>query len=123
MFGKFIKQQRLAKKLTLRNFCRQLNEDASNWSKVERGKISPPQDKQKLSKIASILGIVEGSQAWQDMFDYSAIDAGKIPDYLLSDKEIIDILPVFFRTVGNTKPTPEELKQLITTIRNNEEKI
>ena len=52
MFGEFVKQKRLEKKLSLRAFCRLLGEDASNWSKIERGKLVPSQDEQKLEKIA-----------------------------------------------------------------------
>ena len=48
MFGEFIKQKRLEKDLGLREFCRQLDEDASNWSKIERGIMGPPQDEGKL---------------------------------------------------------------------------
>jgi len=50
MFGEFIKQKRLEKDLGLREFCRQLDEDASNWSRVEREKASPPRDEKKLER-------------------------------------------------------------------------
>ena len=42
MFGDFIKEKRINKEITLREFCRQLELDASNWSKIERGVMSPP---------------------------------------------------------------------------------
>ena len=37
MFEEFIKNRRIAKGLGLREFCKQIEMDASNWSKVERG--------------------------------------------------------------------------------------
>ncbi len=117
MFGEYVKQKRLDRNLSLRMFCKILNEDASNWSKIERGKLSPPQDRKKLKKIAAILGIDESSNDWNTLIDTAYVDAGKIPDYLMSDKDIINALPVFFRTIGNEKPTPEELKRFIEKIR------
>lgn len=117
MFGEFIKQKRLEKRLSLRAFCKLLHEDASNWSKIERGKLSPPQDEQKLRKIAHILGIEKNSEEWNTLIDTASVEAGKIPEYLMSDKDVIQALPVFFRTIGSIKPTREELKALIEKIR------
>lgn len=117
MFGEFIKNKRLEKNLTLREFCRRLEEDASNWSKIERGVMGPPQDNGKLKKIAAILEITEGSIEWEKFVDIARVSAGIIPDYIMSDKRIVDALPVFFRTIGSVKPTKEEFDELIDTIK------
>jgi transcriptional regulator with XRE-family HTH domain len=117
MFGEYVKIKRLEKKLTLREFCRRLDEDASNWSKIERGIMGPPQDIGKLKKIATILDIAEGSAEWNRFRDLATVGAGIIPDYIMSDKEVVEVLPVFFRTVGSVKPTKEELKEFIETIK------
>jgi transcriptional regulator with XRE-family HTH domain len=50
MFGEIIKNKRLDHEMTLREFCRQLDEDPSNWSKIERGLNPPPKDEKKLKK-------------------------------------------------------------------------
>lgn len=117
MFGEYIKNKRLGKDLTLREFCRRLEEDASNWSKIERGVIGPPQDTEKLKKIAAILSITEGSDEWGTLVDMASVGAGIIPEYIMSDKEIVNALPVFFRTIGSVKPTKEELEDLIEAIK------
>jgi transcriptional regulator with XRE-family HTH domain len=117
MFGEYVKKRRLEKDLTLREFCRRLEEDASNWSKVERGMMGPPQDPGKLKKIAAILGIPEGGKEWDELVDTAKVAAGGIPEYIMSDKEIVNALPVFFRTIGSVKPTKEELEKLIETIK------
>ncbi len=117
MFGKFIKEMRLANNMTLRQFCRELDEDPSNWSKVERGIISAPQDEEKLIKIARILGIKKNSDAWLNLFTIAKTDAGKIPDYIMSNKKIMESLPAFFRTLGSIKPKPEEIEKLIEIIK------
>lgn len=117
MFGDYVKEKRLIKKISLRQFARELGEDPSNWSKIERGTASAPQDETKLAKIATVLGIKKNSEEWNHLFDMAKIDAGRIPDYLMSDKEILKSLPAFFRTVGSIKPKPEEIEKLIDIIR------
>jgi transcriptional regulator with XRE-family HTH domain len=117
MFGEYVKNKRVEKELTLREFCRRLEEDASNWSKIERGVMGPPQDTGKLKKIAAILDIAEGSAEWDQFLDQARVGAGIIPDYIMSDKEVVEVLPVFFRTVGSVKPTKEELEEFIETIK------
>jgi transcriptional regulator with XRE-family HTH domain len=116
MFGGYVKEVRLNRRLSLREFCRQLGEDASNWSKVEREIMAPPQDRLKLERIADILGIEKGGER-NRIFDMASVDAGNIPEYVMDDKEVLKALPVFFRTVGSVKPTAEELAQLIENIK------
>jgi transcriptional regulator with XRE-family HTH domain len=117
MYGEFIKKRRIGKGVTLREFCKRVGADASNWSKVERGLLSPPQDEEKHKRIAEVLGIELDSKAWAEMRDYANIDAGIIPEDILSDEKVIKSLPVFFRTLRSDKPTSEELDELISMIR------
>ncbi len=118
MFGEFIKKLRSEKRLGLREFCISADCDPSNWSKVERGVLPPPQDQELLNRIAVILGLAENSKEWELIFDYAAIDAGKIPKYVLEDEELVKRLPVFFRTASGKKPTKEELELLAEILRN-----
>lgn len=117
MFGNFVKERRLALHLSLREFCARIMEDPSNWSKVERSLIAPPQSIEKLNLIAKILGLKKDQGEYVALLDKAAVDAGKIPRDLLSDKQVLDILPAFLRTVGSIKPTEEELRTLIETLR------
>ena len=117
MFGTFIKEKRLDKNLSLREFCRRLNEDASNWSKVEREILPPPQDQEKLSKIARVLSIEKGTVEWNNLHDMASVDSGRIPEYIMSDSDALRMLPIFFRTIGSEKPTEEEIKEFIMNIK------
>lgn len=117
MFGEYIKQLRAEKRLGLREFCLSAECDPSNWSKVERGVLTPPQEKEKLLKIAAALGVDEHSDAWNKIVDNAAIAAGKIPEYVLKDEEVLRQLPVFFRTVTGKKPTREELIKLAEILK------
>jgi transcriptional regulator with XRE-family HTH domain len=117
MFGEFIKERRIAKSISLREFCKRIEMDASNWSKVERGLLAPPQDEEKLRRIARVLDIKVGSSLWKEMKDKANIDAGIIPEDILSDEKVLNSLPIFFRTIRSEKPTPEDLDKLINMIR------
>lgn len=117
MFGEFIKSLRIERDIGLREFCRRLSIDASNWSKVERGILAPPQDSEKFDQIAEVLGINKNSQLYIELIDKASIDAGIIPKDILSDRETLNSLPMFFRTIRSEKPTPEELEKLIKRIR------
>ncbi len=117
MFGKFIKEKRLSKGLGLREFCKIIEVDASNWSKVERGVLAPPQAEEKLRKIAMVLDIEFESALWREMKDKASIAAGIIPQDILSDTKVLNSLPMFFRTLRSEKPTPEELDRLIQMMK------
>jgi len=110
----FIREKRIASGLTLREFCRLTGFDASNWSKIERNLLPPPQSRKALESIASVLSIVSGSQVYKELMDLAALSS--VPEDLI-EPEILEQLPVFFRTVRGEKPTEEELKTLITKIR------
>ena len=74
MFGEFVRDRRLARDLTLRDFCRRIGEDPSNWSKVERGILPPPQSIEKLNLIAKVIGIRKGGgKEYMSLLDEAAI--------------------------------------------------
>jgi transcriptional regulator with XRE-family HTH domain len=118
MFGEYVKQKRLELNLSLRKFCKMLDEDPSNWSKIERKVLAPPQNEEKLKKIAEVLKIKIGSPEWKELNHFANVDAGIIPDYIMSDEKVIQSLPAFFRTVGNVKPTKKEIEELIRSLKN-----
>lgn len=117
MFGEFIKQLRERRRLGLREFCLENGHDPSNWSKIEREILSPPRDEDTLRTWAAQLGLRPGSAEWLRFFDYAAVDAGRIPDYVMKNAELVAQLPVFFRTICGQKPSEEQLENLIALLR------
>lgn len=116
-FGKNLKELRIKKELSLRDICKLTNYDPSNWSKIERGKMSPPSDELVLQKWAKLLGIKDKKNI-QIFIDSAIISQGIIPSDILSNENITEHLPAFFRTLRNEKPTKEEINKLIELIRN-----
>ena len=113
-FADFIRQKRIAAELTLREFCRDIGFDASNWSKIERGLKRPPQSKSFLEGIAETLKIETGSEDYKEMFDLAALSS--IPEGFI-EEEVLEQLPVFFRTVRGDKPSEAELDELVKKIK------
>ena len=117
-FGKVLKRLRIEKELSLREACKLASYDPSNWSKIERGIISPPSEEKTLRKWAKILGLFKKSEEFQEFIDKATIAQGIIPQDILSKKNAVKCMPAFFRTLRNEKPTKEEIDSLIKIIRN-----
>lgn len=116
-FGENLKEARIQKRLSLRDIYKLIGYDPSNWSKIERGKISPPIDIKILQNWAKVLGI-KNKEDVQKFIDEAIVAQGIIPDDILSHKNAAEYLPAFFRTIRNKKPTKEEIDKLIELIRN-----
>ena len=116
MFGTFIKELRARERVGLREFCLKHGHDPSNWSKIEREVLTPPKDEATLREWAKHLGLQPGSDDWLKFHDYAAVDAGRIPDHIMENTELLDKLPAFFRTLSGQKPAPEDLQKLLEII-------
>ena len=116
-FGEFVKNKRLAIGLSLRKFCDIAEIDPSNWSKIERDRLPVTDDRDQLEKIAKVLNLKIGEKDWQKFFDLAYISKGIIPKYVYSDEEVLNALPVFFRTARGEKPSQEELDKLLDLLK------
>lgn len=115
-FGEFFKEKRIALSLTLRHFCERHNLDAGNISKMERGIFSPPKSEVLLKKYARYLNLQKGTDDWYLFFDLAAAETGRLPKEL-TEKEIVQRMPLFFRTLRGKKLTKEKLDKLIRIIK------
>src|SRR5271157_5444191 len=78
-FGAYFKALRKEKRITLRAFCEAAGADPGNISRMERGGMIPPQDRDILTRYAQALGLAEGSDPWYHFFDLAAAGRGMIP--------------------------------------------
>jgi transcriptional regulator with XRE-family HTH domain len=125
-FGALLKRLRVKRAITLREFCKRSGFDPGNYSRLERGLFGPPQDRSKLEQYARALGLSPGEDDWLEFFDTAAASRGEIPQDLLSDEEVVEKLPLLFRTLRakpvfrtlRAKPvSPEKLDELVEQIR------
>jgi len=116
-FGEFFKSLRKKKRITLREFCIRASADPANISRLERSAMPPPQDTDILERYAKALDIKVGSNDWYTFFDSAAASRGIIPKDLMSDQEVVKLLPAFFRTLRGHKPTEDEMRKLADKIK------
>jgi len=118
LLGEFIREKRLSLEITLRKFAILMEMDASNWSKIERDVLPFPEDDEKLSNLAEYLDIEKGSTEWTKMLDLISVSKRRIPEHVYEDKEILSVLPIFFRTAkSNNRPSREELEEIIKILK------
>lgn len=116
VFGSFVKERRLKKKIGLRVFAAKIGEDAGNWCRVENERLSAPSDIKILNKICEVLDIKDGEK--EKLFDFAAKDSReKIPADIKQQIEENDVVPILFRTIDKKKLTKDELKKLVKRIR------
>lgn len=116
-FGACFKAMRMKLGVSLREFCLERKLDPGNISRLERGLTPPPQSQEKLAEYAGHLGLKKGSDEWQQLLDLAAAESGRIPDDVLSDKELVAKLPTLFRTLRGQKVPEDKLDDLIRRIR------
>ncbi len=116
-FGEFFKAKRQSLGLTLREFCLKHKLDPGNLSRMERGLLAPPQDRQVLEKHAKALELKSGSDDWYTLFDLAAAAKGRLPDELLEDQEVVAKLPLVFRALRGKQLTERQLGELVEKIR------
>jgi hypothetical protein len=90
--------------------------DPGNISRLERGRLPPPQGDRR-AEYAKMLQLVEGSDEWYKFCDLASAEKGMIPEDLQSEEEVMDKLPILFRTLRGQKVPDEKLDELIRMIR------
>lgn len=117
-FGEILKEYRLARGLSLREFCNTHGFDAGNHSKLERGRFPAPDSDDRVEAYAHALGLEEGSDEWFTLFDAAAAERGRLPTDLLSDEETVEKLPALFRTMRSEQQAGRiNLDELVDRIR------
>lgn len=118
MFGELFQSLRKKRGLSLREYCRTYGKDAGTMSKIERGLLAPPTKETELTIMAHSLGLKENMEEWDLFFTTAAVSAGKIPEKIMMDKDVLPHLPVLLRTVSGEKLSVEKLKAIIEVIKN-----
>ncbi len=113
-YGDFIKNHRIEARLTLREFCRKIGADPSNWSKVERGITPPPADERHIDRISQVLNL--GADSIQQLNDLASIARGQIPSDLRQG-EVMAKMPAFFRAIRGQEYDENDLREMIEEVR------
>ncbi|MBV6491457.1 MAG: helix-turn-helix domain-containing protein [Fimbriimonadaceae bacterium] len=118
-FGEYVKAKRLERGLGLREFCLLVPVDASNFSKIERGKLEPPQPGTQLFEgVCAALKFSGDSDERHELERIAQLQRGMIPQSVLANEQLAAKLPAFFRTIDGAPISEEERQELIDMIRN-----
>lgn len=111
-FGEYAKKQRHAHGFSLRSFCIATRIDPSNWSKVERGAMSP--GPKPLDAFIATLGLTGDDE--QEARDLAALYHDRVPDDITDDERLLNMLPVTFCALRKLD-TPEKREAFIAMLR------
>ncbi|MDR0305353.1 MAG: hypothetical protein LBI42_00795 [Chitinispirillales bacterium] len=95
IFGSFVKEARLKTGISLRRFCEEYNYDPGNHSRLERGLLAPSDSEKKQRKLAKEIGLLKGSEEWNEFFDLAAVCRKKLPPSIISDdKKFMELMRI-----------------------------
>ena len=97
-FGEFFRSRRKTLGLSQSEFCRRNGFDKGNISRLERGLVPPPQDRELLGAYAAALKLKEGTADWERFSELAGIETGRIPADILDDPRAMRHLSEGFRT-------------------------
>lgn len=116
-FGELVQKRRAELRLSLRDCAIRADMDAGNLSRIERGRVAPPQDPDILARLLEALELA-GTPLAQELIDVAAMQNGRIPRDILSNEEVMSALPVLLRTVNNKQLDGAHVEKLVDLIRN-----
>jgi len=113
IFGDYLRQRLIDKKMSLRTLAKKTGMDPSNLSKIERGVAYPPQKEENLQKLATALELDQEST--RHFFDLAAQVNGMLPDDL-DDIKQNEAIPMLLRTIQNRRLTYDQTIELTKLI-------
>lgn len=108
-FHEILKEKRIEKRISLRDFCRTIGIDAVTYSRIERGISSIP-DKCILRKIGEALSF-SGNEL-ENFIRFGDSSRNK-PFVILNDNQLAGKLPALLRSVNGSKPERRHLENAI----------
>lgn len=99
IFGQYIKTRREELGLGLRELAGNAGIDPSNYSKVERGVLAAPNDVAALKRLAKALDLPTDfdNHEWRHFNDMADASRGVVPDELLKEQRIVELLPALYQ--------------------------
>ena len=116
-FGAYLRSLRLKAGYGLRKFAARVGYQPSNLSNLERGKLRPPRDPERLEELADALGLAEGSAERDKFFDLAreARDA-PLPADLEGYARKRKAVAVLLRAARDKQLTDQDLEAVVEHI-------
>ena len=111
-WGEFMRKKRLDSGFGLRQFASLVGILPSNYNHMEKGRMSPPQDKARLDQIAEVLEFDSGSKDYHTLMDLAVANKEKLPADIEEYARKNELVPVLLRTLNNCKLSKKDFAQL-----------
>ena len=115
-FGDNITARRAELRLTLRDCAIRAGIDPGNLSKIERGRLSPPQNDGLLARLVEALEL-KGTEEGQRLIDVAAVQNGRIPTDIAQNAALVGALPILLRAVNSRGLGETQLARILEMIR------
>ena len=113
-FNEILREKRIEKRLTLKEFCELAGDDPANLSRVELGLRTPPKAG-IIERYAIALGLEDDE--YQAFMDLAALARREIPDNI-SDEDLYGKFPAFICNMDrSTRPTDKQYKEAIKIVK------
>lgn len=114
IFSDYIRNKRLEREFTLREFCRIKGQDSAYISRLENNLISPPKSVESLKALAKAYEIEEKTEEWVTFFDLASARQNAIPENITSNNpNVLHFLPAFYRTIRKKDVSEQDIKKLL----------
>ena len=114
-FGARLKELRRSRRLTLREFCEQVQADPAFICRVERETLNPPLDKMVLTRYAEVLGILN-TVAVDEFIALAQSSQGQLRGDL-AESAVAGQQPLFLRDADGNEMPKEKLGQLAELLK------
>jgi transcriptional regulator with XRE-family HTH domain len=115
-FGDFVRSTRMKNGLTGRDASSAAGMLPSNFSKLEHGVLLPPQDPEKLRRLAEAIKIEPGSDTESLFFDLASKSNGSVPLDLADIISRNETVPLLLRTIGNKRLSAKDIERLVEIV-------
>lgn len=114
-FGEFIKEKRLAANCSLRQFAKKIGMQPSNYCNIENGSLPPPAT--GLDSMASVLGLVAGTDDYNLFLDLAAKARDEVPADIARMVKESALIPALLRTVEGEKVSEKQIRGIIEDLK------
>lgn len=114
IFGEYLKLLRSEKEISLRTLAKQIDMDAGNLSKMERGVINPPQNEEIINKFTTALKLDDNQR--KKLIDLASSSNGEYPMDIKEDLVDYTAIPILLRTISNKRLSEDEILNLTEKI-------
>ena len=114
-FGEYVRQLRLSRQVSLRQFAKSCGFQASNYCHVENGTLNPTDE--HVRKIVDYFGVAKGSEEHRKLLDLAAEARKGVPSDLQELIQNNKLIPALLRSVEDENIGPDVLRAIIEDIK------